>query len=74
MAVHAVPPRSTRGQRDDASGEVVVLPLHPGVETDVRGHAFLAASRNVGYDFTRIEKLASSRWRPIIKEREPLYP
>src|SRR6202043_4145467 len=31
----------------DASGEVVVLPLHPGIETDVRGHAFLAASQNV---------------------------
>ena len=43
----------------DASGEVVVLPLHPEVETDVRGHAFLAASANVGYDFIRIEKLAS---------------
>src|SRR5580704_14788024 len=43
----------------DASGAVVVLPLHPGIETDVRGHAFLAASQNVGYDFIRIEKLAS---------------
>jgi uncharacterized protein (AIM24 family) len=43
----------------DASGEVVVLPLHPGVETDVRGHAFLAASQNVGYDFVQIDKLAS---------------
>ena len=43
----------------DASGEVVVLPLHPGIETDVRGHAFLAASQNVAYDFVRIEKLAS---------------
>jgi uncharacterized protein (AIM24 family) len=43
----------------DASGEVVVLPLHPEVETDVRGHAFLAASQNVGYDFIRIDKLAS---------------
>jgi Mitochondrial biogenesis AIM24 len=43
----------------DASGEVVVLPLHPGVETDVRGHAFLAASQNVGYSFIRIDKLAS---------------
>lgn len=43
----------------DASGEVVVLPLHPGVETDVRGHAFLAASQNVGYDFIKIDKLAS---------------
>ncbi len=43
----------------DASGEVVVLPLHPGVETDIRGHAFLAASQNVAYDFVRIDKLAS---------------
>jgi uncharacterized protein (AIM24 family) len=43
----------------DASGEVVVLPLHPGMETDVRGHAFLAASQNVGYSFVRIDKLAS---------------
>jgi uncharacterized protein (AIM24 family) len=43
----------------DASGEAVVLPLQPGFEVDVRGHAFLAASRNVSYDFIRIEKLAS---------------
>ena len=43
----------------DASGEAVVLPLHPGIETDVRGHAFLAASQNVAYDFIRIDKLAS---------------
>ena len=43
----------------DASGEVVVLPLHPEVETDIRGHAFLAASQNVGYDFIKIDKLAS---------------
>jgi uncharacterized protein (AIM24 family) len=43
----------------DASGEVIVLPLHPEVETDVRGHAFLAASQNVGYDFVKIDKLAS---------------
>jgi uncharacterized protein (AIM24 family) len=43
----------------DASGEAVVLPLRPGLEVDVRGHAFLAASRNVTYDFIRIDKLAS---------------
>ena len=43
----------------DASGEVVVLPLHPGVETDLRGHAFLAASQNVGYSFVKIDKLTS---------------
>lgn len=43
----------------DASGEVIVIPLHPGRELDVRGHAFLAASANVGYDFIKIDKLAS---------------
>jgi uncharacterized protein (AIM24 family) len=41
----------------DASGEAVVLPLQPGHDVDVRGHAFLAASRNVSYDFIRL------RWR-----------
>jgi uncharacterized protein (AIM24 family) len=29
------------------------------VETDVRGHAFLAATQNLGYDFVKIDKLAS---------------
>ncbi len=43
----------------DASGEVIVIPLHPGRELDVRGHSFLAASANVGYDFIKIDKLAS---------------
>src|SRR5580658_4350058 len=28
----------------DASGELVILPLHPGMELDVREHAFLLAS------------------------------
>src|SRR3954465_11105136 len=28
----------------DASGELVVLPLHPGMELDVREHAFLLSS------------------------------
>lgn len=36
-----------------------MLPLHPGVETDLRGHAFLAASQNVGYSFVKIDKLTS---------------
>jgi uncharacterized protein (AIM24 family) len=44
----------------DSSGEVVVLPLHPGMELDARGHAFLAATVNVSYDFIQIEKLASA--------------
>jgi uncharacterized protein (AIM24 family) len=43
----------------DASGEVVVLPLNPGMELDARGHAFLAASVNVTYDFIQIPDLAS---------------
>ena len=43
----------------DAAGELVVLPLHSGLEVDVRGHAFLAASENVGYDFTKIKGLVN---------------
>lgn len=29
----------------DATGELVVMPLHPGMELDVREHAFLVASQ-----------------------------
>jgi uncharacterized protein (AIM24 family) len=43
----------------DASGEVVVLPLHPGMELDVRGHAFLVATQNVTYDFIKIAGLVN---------------
>jgi uncharacterized protein (AIM24 family) len=43
----------------DASGELVVLPLHHGMELDVRGHSFIAASMNVSYDFIRIKGLAN---------------
>ncbi|HET9078616.1 MAG TPA: AIM24 family protein [Acidimicrobiales bacterium] len=39
----------------DASGEVVVLPLHPGMELDVREHAFLVASHSIAYSFVRIK-------------------
>lgn len=39
----------------DASGEVVVLPLHPGMELDVREHAFLVASHSISYSFERIK-------------------
>ncbi len=31
----------------DAPGELVVLPLHPGMELDVREHAFLLASHSI---------------------------
>jgi uncharacterized protein (AIM24 family) len=43
----------------DATGELVVLPLHPGMELDVREHAFLLCSHNVNYSFVRIKGLAN---------------
>ncbi|MCW2523384.1 MAG: hypothetical protein JWO63_1719 [Frankiales bacterium] len=43
----------------DAPGEVVVLPLHPGMEVDVREHAFLIATHAVEYSFVRIKGLAN---------------
>ncbi|MGI9037086.1 MAG: AIM24 family protein [Pyrinomonadaceae bacterium] len=41
----------------DATGELVVLPLHPGMELDVREHAFLLASHHISYSFIRIKGL-----------------
>ncbi len=41
----------------DATGELVVLPIHPGVELDVREHAFLLASHSIGYSYTRVKGL-----------------
>ena len=41
----------------DATGELVVLPLHPGMELDVREHAFLLASNNIAYSYQRIKGL-----------------
>jgi len=43
----------------DATGEVVVLPLHPGHEVDAREHAFLLASHRVSYSYVRIKGLAN---------------
>jgi uncharacterized protein (AIM24 family) len=43
----------------DAPGEIVVLPLHPGMELDVREHAFLLASHSIQYSFVRIKGLAN---------------
>ena len=43
----------------DATGEVVVLPLHPTMELDVREHAFLVASHSISYSFVRIKGLAN---------------
>jgi uncharacterized protein (AIM24 family) len=41
----------------DAPGELVVLALHPGMELDVREHAFLLASHHIAYSFIRIKGL-----------------
>jgi uncharacterized protein (AIM24 family) len=41
----------------DATGELVVLPLHPGMELDVREHSFLLASHHISYSFERIKGL-----------------
>src|SRR5882672_5813851 len=41
----------------DATGELVVLPLHPGMELDVREHAFLLASHHINYTYLRIKGL-----------------
>jgi uncharacterized protein (AIM24 family) len=41
----------------DATGELVVLPLHPSMELDVREHAFLLSSHNVDYSYVRIKGL-----------------
>jgi uncharacterized protein (AIM24 family) len=43
----------------DATGEVVVLPLHPGMELDVREHAFLLASHQIDYSFVRVKGLTN---------------
>ena len=43
----------------DAAGEVVVLPLHPSMELDVREHAFLAGTHSLSYSFVRIKGMAS---------------
>ncbi len=43
----------------DASGELVVLPLHPGMEMDLREHAFVLASHTINYSFVRIKGFAN---------------
>jgi uncharacterized protein (AIM24 family) len=43
----------------DHAGEVVVLPLHPSMEIDVREHAFLAGTHSLSYSFVRIKGLAN---------------
>src|SRR3954451_23649972 len=41
----------------DATGELLLMPLHPGMEMDVREHAFLVASHHIQYSYTRIQGL-----------------
>ena len=41
----------------DATGELVILPLHPGMELDVREHSFLLASSHIAYSYIRIKGL-----------------
>jgi uncharacterized protein (AIM24 family) len=43
----------------DATGEVVVLPLHPSMEIDVRGHAFLLASHSISYSFVQLKGMVN---------------
>jgi uncharacterized protein (AIM24 family) len=43
----------------DATGELVVLPIHPSMELDVREHAFLLCSHHISYSFVRIKGLAN---------------
>ena len=43
----------------DATGELVVLPLHPSMELDAREHAFLAASHTITYSFVRMKGLTN---------------
>jgi uncharacterized protein (AIM24 family) len=52
----------------DATGELVVLPLHPEMELDVREHAFLVASHTISYSFVRIKGL-----RNILHGGEGMY-
>lgn len=43
----------------DQPGQLVVLPLEPGVEIDVREHAFLLASKELQYSYVRLKGLKS---------------
>jgi uncharacterized protein (AIM24 family) len=49
----------------DGTGELIVMPMAPGTELDVRGHAFLLASHTLSYQYEKIKGL-----RNIIKGGE----
>jgi uncharacterized protein (AIM24 family) len=44
----------------DSAGELVVLPIGPEHEIDVREHAFLVGSHSLNYSFERIKGLANA--------------
>ncbi len=44
----------------DAGGALVVLPIEPGMELEVRGHALLAASGTLTYSFTKVPGLRTA--------------
>lgn len=41
----------------DAAGELVVLPVDPGAQLELRGHALLVASCTLSYSFTQLQGL-----------------
>jgi uncharacterized protein (AIM24 family) len=41
----------------DAAGELVVLPVEPGAQLELRGHALLVASSTLTYSFTQLQGL-----------------
>lgn len=43
----------------DSAGELVVLPVHPQQEIDVREHAFLLGSHSLSYSFEKIKGLVN---------------
>ena len=43
----------------DATGELIVLPIHPSMELDVREHAFLLGSHQIAYSFIRVKGLSN---------------
>lgn len=41
----------------DATGELLIMVLHPGMRIDVREHAFVLASNHIAYSYVRIKGL-----------------
>ena len=41
----------------DATGELLLMLLHPGMRLDVREHAFVLASNHIGYSYVRVKGL-----------------